>query len=324
VTNLSLSHLPSHLQLLVFGALSLSATVAYYHFIDTPARVRMAERTRETATLRARLDKGVATARKFPEIQQEVADLERRLDSLGQILPHEKDAADLLRSVHGFAAQSSVAILAFRPQATLTRQLHAEWPIGLELEGTYHDLGVFLDRVSRHPRILNVTDLVILRKQQPHPQATVDVTCTVRTFVLIGEPPPAVVTPDRPRPVGWPPPLANFSYSSDGRRDPFVRLVSQNHDRATALPARQRPEGVAGLAVDEVVVRGIVRSRGGWIAIVSAPSGRTYFIRPGDTLMDGRVQFITDEAVVLLQALNDPLSRQKEREVRKHLRGEIQ
>ena len=84
-----------------------------------------------------------------------------------------------------------------------------------------------------------------------------------------------------------------------------------------------RAEGLAGIIVEEVGVRGIVQSRGGWVAMIAAPSGRTYSIRAGDRLMDGNVKTITPQAVVLMQEVNDPLSLQKQREVRKSLRGEV-
>ena len=61
-----------------------------------------------------------------------------------------------MRRIQTMAAQSSLTIRQFTPKAIATKELHAEWPIGLELEGTYHNVGLFLDRVSKFPRIINV------------------------------------------------------------------------------------------------------------------------------------------------------------------------
>lgn len=188
MVNLSLSRLAWPWQLAVFVGLSLAAGGAYYFYLEVPAQERIDTRERELASVRARITKGLATARQLPEFEQEVADLQARLDSLKPILPEEKDAADLLRRVHTLAVQSNLTIRGFRPQATNTRQLHAEWPISLELEGTYHNLGSFLDRVSKFPRIINVSALVIRGKTQPAPHATVDITCTATTFVLLDTP----------------------------------------------------------------------------------------------------------------------------------------
>jgi type IV pilus assembly protein PilO len=172
----------------VFVLLSVAAGGAYYYFLELPAQERIAERKRELATVRARIDKGLTTARQLPEFRKQVADLKARLESLRPILPEEKDAADLLRRVHTLAVQSNLTIRGFRPQATNTRQIHAELPISLELEGTYHNLGAFLDRVSKFPRIINVSGLVIRGKQQPQPNATVEIICTATTFVLLDSP----------------------------------------------------------------------------------------------------------------------------------------
>jgi type IV pilus assembly protein PilO len=106
-------------------------------------------------------------------------------------LPDEKDAAELLRRVNTLALQSSLTIRGFRPQEITTKQIHAEWPITLELEGTYHNLGLFLDRVSKFPRIINVGGLDIQGKEKPTPTATIEVTCTATTFVLLDAPAPA-------------------------------------------------------------------------------------------------------------------------------------
>jgi type IV pilus assembly protein PilO len=188
LADLSLTKLPWKAQLAVFVALSLAGVGAFYYFYEMPAQARIAEREQELASVRGRINKGLTTARQLPEFQKEVADLQARLDSLKPILPEEKDAADLLRRVNTLAVQSNLTVQVFRPQAIATRQMHAEWPIQLELSGTYHNLGLFLDRISKFPRIINVGALNIRGKAEPSANATIDVTCTATTFVLLDTP----------------------------------------------------------------------------------------------------------------------------------------
>jgi Tfp pilus assembly protein PilP len=120
-----------------------------------------------------------------------------------------------------------------------------------------------------------------------------------------------------------PAPPPNYAYEPEARRDPFVSLVNRGSDSRPGATKGPRADGIAGVGVEEVVVRGILQSRGGWVAMIAAPSGRTYTIRPGDRLMDGSVRTINGQAVVLMQEVNDPLSLEKQREVRKFLRGEV-
>ena len=186
----SLGNLPWKAQLAIFVGLSLASAGAFYYFYEMPAQEQMATRQSELDTVRARINKGLTTARQLPEFRKEVTELQARLESLKPILPEEKDAADLLRNVNTLAVQSNLTIRGFKPQPITTRTMHAEWPIALELEGSYHNLGRFLDSVSKFPRIINVGNLAISGKQEPTPNATIQVSCTATTFVLIEAPAP--------------------------------------------------------------------------------------------------------------------------------------
>ena len=117
-----------------------------------------------------------------------------------------------------------------------------------------------------------------------------------------------------------PPPGVGYSYDPAGRRDPFISLSA----RGAELPvAGQRPAGVPGLLIGEVTVKGIFKSpKGGFIAFLQAPDGRTYTAKEGDKVFDGSVKAITPDAVVFSQDVNDPLSLVKQREVRKSIRPE--
>ena len=185
----SLGNLSWKAQLAAYVAISAASAGAFYYFLEMPVRARLATQQTELDSVRARIDKGLATARQLPEFRKEVTDLQNKLESLRPILPEEKDAADLLRRVNMLAAQSNLTIRGFKPQAITTRELHAEWPISLELEGTYHNLGLFLDRVSKFPRIINVSGMSIQGKNEAQSTATIAITCTATTFVLI-EPAP--------------------------------------------------------------------------------------------------------------------------------------
>src|SRR6266850_4525996 len=162
--NLSLSKLPWYGQLGAFFALSLAGAGVFWNFHVKPAQESLTQREAQLATVRADIERGLATARRLPEFRRQVAELEAQLDRLKTVLPAEKDVADLLRRIQGMATQSNLTIRGFTPQAIATRQLHAEWPIGLELEGTYHNFGAFLERVSKFPRIINVGGIRIRAK----------------------------------------------------------------------------------------------------------------------------------------------------------------
>jgi len=82
-----------------------------------------------------------------------------------------------------------------------------------------------------------------------------------------------------------------------------------------------RIAGLAGLAIDEIAVRGIVQSRGEFLAMVQGQNGKTYTVRQGDKLADGTVRAINADGLVLIQEESDPLAPVKQREVIKRLRS---
>jgi len=120
-----------------------------------------------------------------------------------------------------------------------------------------------------------------------------------------------------------PAPPGDYAYDADSRRDPFLSLVDRGPEAATSQTPTTRPDGIAGILCDEVVIRGILKSQDDWVAMIGSPSGRTFSIRPGDRLMDGTVRAITAQSVLLSQQSRDPLSTAKPRDVRKFLRGEV-
>ena len=183
--NLSLSKLPWYGQLGAFALLSLAGAGVFWNFYVSPAQESLAQRQAQLDTIRADIQRGLATARRLPEFRRQVADLEAQLDRLRPVLPNEKDVADLLRRIQGMATQSNLTIRAFTPKPVATKQMHAEWPINLQLEGTYHNLGGFLERVSKFPRIINVNAIDIRARENQTESATVTAECTATTFVLL-------------------------------------------------------------------------------------------------------------------------------------------
>ena len=183
--NLGLNKLPWFGQVAAFVGLSIVATGVFWYSYVGPAEASLAVRRAELETVRGDIDRGLATARQLPEFRQEVADLQAQLDGLSSVLPEERDVADLLRRVQATATQSNLTILGFTPQAVATRELHVEWPIGLQLEGTYHDLGAFLERISNFPRIINVGEITILASGDAANTGTITAQCVATTFVLL-------------------------------------------------------------------------------------------------------------------------------------------
>jgi Tfp pilus assembly protein PilP len=81
-----------------------------------------------------------------------------------------------------------------------------------------------------------------------------------------------------------------------------------------------RPNGLAGLETGEVTLKGTLASQGTYVGILQGSDQKTYIVKAGDRLLDGTIRAITPDSMVITQQVTDPLSLEKQREVRKLLR----
>jgi len=189
--NLSLRKLPWYWQVGVFVLIGGAALAGFWNYYARPANADIEARQATLTQVRAEVNRGLTTARRLPEFRQEVSALELQLDRLRAVLPEERDVADLLNRINGMATESNLRVLGFIPAATSKKALHTEWPIGLRLEGSYHDLGMFLERISKFPRIINVGNMRVKAREQQTSRSTVTIDVTATTFVLAEQPKPA-------------------------------------------------------------------------------------------------------------------------------------
>ena len=111
----------------------------------------------------------------------------------------------------------------------------------------------------------------------------------------------------------------SYSYDPAGRRDPFRSLLVREQNRGGV----ERPPGIAGISIDDLVVHGIWKTKAGYVAQIRATDNKSYLIRAGDLLYDGEVTRVGPNEVSFRQNLNDPQSVKPFREVTKQLNATV-
>jgi type IV pilus assembly protein PilO len=181
---LSLTKLPWYGQIAAFVVVCAGAVFGFWNFYVSEVEKDIAMRQTHLTALRADVNKGLATARRLKEFETQVTELEAKLEGLRKVLPEQKDVADTLRRIQGLATQSNLTILRFTPAPQKQQPLYAEVPYRISVQGTYHNLGLFFDRVSKFPQIINISEVTIRANAQPEPNSTITAECTTTTFVL--------------------------------------------------------------------------------------------------------------------------------------------
>jgi Tfp pilus assembly protein PilP len=103
-------------------------------------------------------------------------------------------------------------------------------------------------------------------------------------------------------------------YSAAGRRDPFVSPVVTHMASGSGCSAGKRC-----LAVDQIILTGIVKSETGMIAVVVNSMNKAYFLRENDPVFNGYVVKITGDSIIFNQTVEDKLGKPFTREVTKKI-----
>jgi type IV pilus assembly protein PilO len=186
-----------------FGVSLLIAALiggGFYYFWYKDALAEEAKKTARLEALQKEIRALEVTANKLQEFQREVQLLEAKLDTLKRILPPEKETPDLMRRVQSLAAQSFLTIRKFTPAAVQTKEFYQEVPINVDLDGTYHNLGSFFDKVSRLSRLVNVGNVKVKSQAKQSQSSTIFASCVATTFVYLDQavPPPGAKRPGAP------------------------------------------------------------------------------------------------------------------------------
>jgi type IV pilus assembly protein PilO len=144
-----LTKLPLAGQLGVGAALAAVILGAFWYLWWNPTLEEEAKKTSRLEELRDDIKKLEVTASKLEEFKKEVGALEARLDQLKQYLPPAKETPDLMRKVQYLATQQNLSIKRFNPGATVNRDFYQEYPINVDVEGTFHNLALLPHAATR-------------------------------------------------------------------------------------------------------------------------------------------------------------------------------
>ena len=129
-----------------------------------------------------KIRQGLTIEARLPEFEREIANLERKLGDIATILPTGPETGDLLRWIKNLGDQSNLDLKYFAPGTMRPVEFYKEFPIEMRLVGRYHDLGIFLDRVSKYSRIINVDNLN-MQSSRDAVDKTIRANFTAMTFV---------------------------------------------------------------------------------------------------------------------------------------------
>jgi Tfp pilus assembly protein PilO len=171
-------------QAIVCAVLSAGVMFAAWRVLIEPERAEVKVRRARLAAVNVEVAKATLVAQRLPAVQKEIKSLEAALLQTTAILSDEKDVQVVLAGLYGIASESNLGMSSFIPKPIAEREQYTEWPIEVGLEGGYHDLARFFDRVASDPRLISVSNLQFRINSQQTRRGLVQATCMATTFVF--------------------------------------------------------------------------------------------------------------------------------------------
>ena len=157
-----------------------------YYYVWAPRALETAALSEQIQQMQLDNQRTRLIASQLPQLEAELMVLEAQLVTLFNILPEQQQTDTLLRSLQQSATDVNLEIRRFDQQAEIRHDFYAEVPIQLDLAGSYHDLALFFDRVSKFGPIVTVGE-VSIQALQAGGVDTIEARCTASTFYFLPE-----------------------------------------------------------------------------------------------------------------------------------------
>ncbi len=177
-----LAKVPKPVRFATVTAVLIAVAAGFYFFSYQPEHERMIQLRANAQELQRKLNNVRAVATNLQAFEQQVTDLERQLEQALRQLPNSKQFEDLLQDISTAGKQVGVQIKSIQRMPEVRHDFYAEVPFEIELEGGYHDLARFFERVGRLPRIVNVGSLTLSVVKEGRSGTNLKVEGTATTF----------------------------------------------------------------------------------------------------------------------------------------------
>lgn len=183
-----------------FAALSLGVRVGiavgiaaligggYFYWLYLPTAKQLESLKTKRREVEAKVQESKRTAAELPKFKEEVLRLNQELLVALAQLPEEKDIPDLLAQVSRVGQDAGLDVQLFRPGSERPQGLYAAIPVQIRAAGTFHQLLVFFDRVSRLPRIVTVSDISMSDPKETNGRFTLNANFSTTTYRFLPEP----------------------------------------------------------------------------------------------------------------------------------------
>ena len=172
---------------IVLGA-AAALLAGFYFAVWAPNQEKIKKLETEKASLQADVDKAEKAAEKIEQHKVELAEAEKRFEEISIVLPKTKEIPALLTAISDHGTSAGLDFNAFTPGNETPKDFYAEIPISIQITGPYHNIGYFLDQVSKLERIVTVNNITLGGPKRVEGEMLLSSSCNLLTYRSSSEP----------------------------------------------------------------------------------------------------------------------------------------
>lgn len=177
-----LAKLPRTQRLMVYGLLGVLLAVLFYFFLLDPKLSELDKLESDQSNLRQQLAQVESRAKNKDALEAELETLKADLKQALKELPNDREIPGLLKGISTLGRNVGLEVKKFQPLPEKPREFVAEVPVAIEVEGSYHEVAMFFDRLSKMNRIVYVQDVVMGKPTDRGGKVILSVTGQATTF----------------------------------------------------------------------------------------------------------------------------------------------
>lgn len=182
-------NIPRSQKIIVMVLVGVIIIGGFLYFIFLPKKGEVDTLKNSVYELNRQINNNEVKLRRLDQLKAENEQLQLRLSKLQAELPAEQEVSGLLKQISDLSIESGLDVKLWKPAGRKNDPsgLYVEIPVDVEVSGGYHALGTFFDRVSKMPRIVNITNLNMEGSKTVGNSAFIQGRFVATTFAIMSE-----------------------------------------------------------------------------------------------------------------------------------------
>jgi type IV pilus assembly protein PilO len=185
------SKVPPKQRYALVGLIAVGLVAGYYYLYYGEVAERITGLEEQYRTLETQRVEKQAYVDNLAKYEARLNELQQDLNVARAQLPDQADVPQLLAQLGNKGRQSGLAIESFQPTGETPAEFYATITFGMQVRGSFHEVGTFIDSVGKLDRIVNVTDISLTEPKTENQKVVVKSTFNLATYRFVGTPPPA-------------------------------------------------------------------------------------------------------------------------------------